>query len=132
VVVEMPLDNGAARSRREAQALRRDAARAQLDAEARTVASEWATRRGQVQATRVELEQLHRELAAREALLTAERENHSVGRSRLRQLIEAQDRVDEGRLRMADAQLRARLADISYQTVAGTLLEAFEVRVASR
>ena len=132
VVLEMPLDNGAARSRREAQGLRRDAARAQLDAEARLAASEWVTRRGQVQASRVELEQLHRELVAREALLAAERENHALGRSRLRQLIEAQDRVDDGRLRLAEAQARARLSDIAYLTIEGRLLEAFDVQVAAR
>lgn len=129
VVLEMPLDNGAARSRREAQRLRRDAARALLDAEARLAASEWTSRRGQVQASRVELEQLQRELAAREALLAAERENHALGRSRLRQLIEAQDRLDEGRLRMAEAQLRARLADIAYLTIGGALFEAYDVQV---
>jgi len=132
VVLEMPLDNGAARSRREAQGLRRDAARAQLEAAARLAVSEWATRRGQVQASRVELEQLHRELVAREALLAAERENHALGRSRLRQLVEAQDRVDDGRLRMAEAQMRARLADIAYLAVAGTLLETFDVQMATR
>jgi outer membrane protein len=131
VVLEMPLDNGAARSRREAQGLRRDAARAQLEAAAQLAASEWATRRAQVQASRVELEQLHRELVAREALLAAERENHAIGRSRLRQLVEAQDRVDDGRLRLAEAQLRARLADIAYLTVAGTLLDTFDVQLAT-
>jgi hypothetical protein len=82
-----------------------------------------------VQASRVELEQLQRELAAREALLAAERENHALGRSRLRQLIEAQDRLDEGRLRMAEAQLRARLADIAYLTIGGALFEAYDVQV---
>lgn len=129
VVLEMPLDNGAARSRREAQGLRRDAARAQLEAESRLATSEWTTRRGQVHASRVELEQLKRELAAREALLVAERENHATGRSRLRQLIEAQDRVDDGRMRMAEVQLRARLADIAYLTMAGELFELFDVRL---
>ena len=132
VALEMPLDNGAARSRREAQRLRRDAARALLDAEARLASSEWASRRGQVQASRVELEQLQREFVAREALLAAERENHALGRSRLRQLMDAQDRLDEGRLRLAEAQLRARLADIAYLTIDGALFEALDVQVTPR
>ena len=132
VVLEKPLDNGAARSRREAQGLRRDAARAQLDAETRLALGEWETRRGQVQASRVELEQLQRELVARESLLAAERENHALGRSRLRLLIEAQDRVDDGRLRLAEAQARARLAEIAYLTIDGRLFEVFDVKVVPR
>ena len=132
VLLEMPLANDAARSRREAQMLRRDAARAQADGEARLMASEWVTRQGQVQASRSELEQLQRELAAREALLAAEKENHALGRSRLRQLIEAQDRVEDGRLRLADAELRARLSDLAFMTIAGSLLEDFGVRLALR
>jgi hypothetical protein len=85
-----------------------------------------------VQASRSELEQLQRELAAREALLAAEKENHALGRSRMRQLIEAQDRVEDGRLRLADAELRARLSDLAFMTIAGSLLEDFGVRLALR
>ena len=46
--------------------------------------------------------------------------------------MEAQDRLDEGRLRLAEAQLRARLADIAYLTIDGALFEAFDVQVTPR
>jgi outer membrane protein TolC len=132
LLLEMPLDNGAARSRKEAQWLRRDAARVQVEGEARLAADEWAVRQAQVLASRVEIEQLNLELEVRQALLAAEQENHRMGRSRLRVLIEAQDRLDEGQLRLLDARLRARLAELAYLTIDGGLLKAFDVEFATR
>lgn len=132
LLLEMPLDNGAARSRREAQWLRRDAARVQLEGEGRQAADEWAVRHAQALASRVEIEQLSRELEVRQALLAAEQDNHRMGRSRLRLLIEAQDRLDDGRLRLADAQLRARLAEIAFMTIEGSLFKTFDVELTLR
>lgn len=130
VALEMPLDNGAARARREGQGLRRDAARMQLEAETRTARNEWSARDGQWRASIDELALLRREVQAREALLAAEQDNYRAGRSRLRQLVEAQDRLDESRLRQLDAVVRARVAEISLKAAAGELFGFFGLRVA--
>jgi outer membrane protein len=129
IALEMPLDNGAARARREGQGLRRDAARLQLDAEARTAHNEWSVREGQWRASIDELGLLRRELQAREALLAAEQDNYRAGRSRLRQLVEAQDRLDESRLRQLDAVVRARVAEISLRAAAGEVFSFFGLRL---
>lgn len=130
VTLEMPLDNGAARSRRQAQALRVASARASLQAEALTAGNEWMTRRGQLQSALLERRQREREVLGREALVQAERESYELGRSRLRSLIEAQDRLADSRLRLLESQLRAELALLGLQAVAGDLLGRFDVRVA--
>lgn len=130
IALEMPLDNGAARARREGQGLRRDAARLQLDAEARTAHNEWSVREGQWRASIDELGLMRRELQAREALLAAEQDNYRAGRSRLRQLVEAQDRLDESRLRQLDAVVRSRVADVSLRAAAGELFPFFGLRQA--
>ena len=130
VALEMPLDNGAARSRRQAQALRVEAARASLQAEALTVGNEWVTRRGQLQAALQERRQREREVDGRQALVQAERESYELGRSRLRSLIEAQDRLADGRLRLLESQLRVELALLGLQAIGGELLQRFDVTVA--
>lgn len=129
VVFEMPLGNGAARSRAEAQALKRDAARLQMDNEARTVGNEWAARRAQRDAVKRELALLRREQAQREALLQAERSNHAMGRSRLRQLLETEDRLIELRVRQLDVEVRLQLAELSLQALTGELFQRFGVRI---
>jgi outer membrane protein TolC len=130
LALEMPLDNGAARSRRQAQALRVEAARASLQAEALTVGNEWVTRRGQLQAALQERRQREREVDGRQALVQAERESYELGRSRLRSLIEAQDRLADSRLRLLESQVRVELALLGLQAVGGDLLERFDVTVA--
>jgi outer membrane protein TolC len=129
LALEMPIGNGAARSRREAQALRRDAAKLQADAEARTAYNEWAARRGQWAASLNELTLLGREVQGRQALLAAERENYQSGRSRLRVLIEAQDRLDDSRLRQMDAAVRARVAEIALRASSGELFGFFGLKL---
>jgi outer membrane protein TolC len=128
---ERPLDNGAARARREGQALRRDAARLQAQAEASNAYNEWASRRGQWVAGVEEVALLKQEVMARQALLSAERENYAAGRTRLRGLIEAQDRLDEGRLRQMDAAVRARVAEIALRAASGDLLVFFGLKLAN-
>ena len=130
VLLEMPIDNGAARARREGQGLRRDAARLQADAEAKNAYNEWASRRGQWTASLEEVVLLKNEVQARQALLAAERENYAAGRTRLRGLIEAQDRLDEGRLRQMDAAVRARVAEIALRASSGELFSFFGLKIA--
>jgi outer membrane protein TolC len=128
-ILEMPLDNGEARARRQAQALRVQAAGMQLKSESVTLGNEWATRRSQWVAVLDERQQLQRELAGREILLQAERESYEFGRIRLRSLIEAQDRLTDSRLRLLEAGVRLDLAVLALQAVAGDLLVRFNVRV---
>ncbi len=130
VSVEFPLDNGAARSRRQAQTLRLHAARLQLQAEGVTLSNEWDNRRGQLLAALDERRQLQREVEGRMRLLEAERENYQIGRVRLRMLLEAQDRLAETRIRLIDAGVREQLALLALQAVAGDLLDRFDVNTA--
>jgi outer membrane protein TolC len=130
LLLEMPIDNGAARARREGQGLRRDAARLQADAEAKNAYNEWASRRGQWTASLEEVALLKNEVQARQALLAAERENYAAGRTRLRGLIEAQDRLDEGRLRQMDAAVRARVSEIALRASSGELFSFFGLKIA--
>jgi outer membrane protein TolC len=129
VLLEMPIDNGAARARREGQGLRRDAARLQADAEAKNAYNEWASRRGQWTASLEEVALLKNEVQARQALLAAERENYQSGRSRLRLLIEAQDRLDDSRLRQMDAAVRARVAEIALRAASGEMFGFFGLKL---
>ena len=130
VALEVPLDNGAARGKRQAQALRVEAARLQLQSESVNLDNEWAIRRGQLLAALGERKQLQREVEGREALMRAERENYDLGRGRLRSLIEAQDRLGDSRLRLLDAEVRAELAILGLQAASGELLDLFDVRTA--
>jgi outer membrane protein TolC len=129
VALEMPIDNGAARARREGQGLRRDAARLQTEAEAHAAHNEWAARRGQWVASLGELALLEHELKVRQAMLAAEQENYQAGRSRLRQLVEAQDRLDDARLRQLDAVARARVAEIALRAASGELFSHFGLKL---
>lgn len=131
LLLEMPINNGAARARREAQGLRRDAARLQAEAEAKNAYNEWASRRGQWTAGLEEVGLLRQEVQARQSLLAAERENYAAGRTRLRGLIEAQDRLDEGRLRQMDAVVRARVAEIALRAASGELFSFFRLKIAN-
>jgi outer membrane protein TolC len=62
--------------------------------------------------------------------LAAERENYAAGRTRLRGLIEAQDRLDEGRLRQMDAAVRARVSEIALRASSGELFSFFGLKIA--
>lgn len=129
LVFEMPIGNQGARSRREAQSLKRDAARLLMQSEAQTLGNEWAARTGQRDAARRETVLLRQETVHREALWQAERANHTLGRSRLRQLIEAEDRLNDSRSRLIDAQVREMLAELALQALTGELFTQFGVRV---
>lgn len=128
--LDAPIDNGAARARREGQALRRDAARLQVQSEAEKAYYEWASRRGQWTANLHEVALLKQEVLARQTLLAVERENYAAGRTRLRGLIEAQDRLDEVRLRQMDAAVRARVAEIALRAASGELFSFFGLKLA--
>jgi len=127
--VEVPLGNGGPRSRREAQQLKRDAARLLMESEARSVGNEWATRTAQRDTSLRELALLRQEVASRDALWQAERSNHALGRARLRQLLEAEDRLNDARSRLIEAEVRAQLADLSLQALTGELFTRFGVRL---
>ncbi|MEY8875579.1 MAG: TolC family protein, partial [Leptothrix sp. (in: b-proteobacteria)] len=129
IVLERAIGNDGPRAKRDAQAARTEAARLQADTEARVARNEWAVRASQLAAVRREVRQVRLEVASRQALLGAEREQYQLGRSRLRQLMEAQDRVDDARLRQLDAEVRERLAWISLQAISGDLFDHYGVKI---
>ncbi len=129
IVLERPIGNDAARARRDAQTARADAARLQADNEARVARNEWAVRASQLAAVRREVRQVRLEVASRQALLRAEREQYQLGRSRLRQLMEVQDRLDDAQLRQLDAEVRERLAWIALQAISGDLFDHYGVKI---
>lgn len=127
--MEMPIGNTAPRSRREAQQLKRDAARLLMESEARALGNEWSTRTAQRDTSLRELALLRQEVDSRDALWQAERSNHALGRSRLRQLLEAEDRLNDARSRLIEAEVRAQLAELSLQALTGELFTRFGVRL---
>lgn len=127
--MEMPIGNTPPRSRHEAQELKRDAARLLMEAEARALGNEWATRTAQRDSGRRELALMRHEVQQREALWRAERLNHESGRSRLRQLLEAEDRLTEVRSRLIEAEVRAQLSELALQALNGELFARFAIRI---
>jgi len=129
LALEMPLDSGGLRARREAQQIKTQAAGLQVDAEANTAGSEWLLRLSQLEAVRREYAQLKQELELRQAQLQAERSNYEGGRGRLRGLIEVEDRVEDCRLRLLDATVRVRVAEMSVQVLTGDLFDSLGIAV---
>ena len=127
--VEMPIGNTASRSRGEAQQLKRNAARVLMESEARTLGNEWATRTAQRDTSQRELALLRQEVASRDALWQAEHSNHALGRVRLRTLLEAEDRLNDARSRLIEAEVRTQLAELSLQALTGDLFTRFGVRL---
>ena len=125
----MPIGNTAPRSRGEAQQLKRDAARLLMESEARTLGNEWSTRTAQRDTSQRELALLRQEVVSRDALWQAERSNHALGRVRLRTLLEAEDRLNDARSRLIEADVRAQLAELSLQALTGDLFTRFGVRL---
>lgn len=129
VSFEMPLDNRMASSRVQAQRLRRDAAATQLQSEGTMLGNEWVTRLAQLRAARDEVALLQREVTLREGLVAAERMTHERGRARLADLLDSEARLEDGRVRLLDAVVRAQLAQLSVQAVTGELFARFGVEV---
>lgn len=127
--VEMPIGNTGPRSRGEAQQLKRDAARVLMESEARSLGNEWSTRTAQRDTSLRELVLLRQEVASRDGLWQAERSNHALGRVRLRTLLEAEDRLNDARSRLIEAEVRAQLADLALQALTGELFTRFGVRL---
>ena len=127
--LEMPLSDVGVRSKREAQQLKLDAVRRQMQSEAHMAENEWVTRIAQLQASRSELRQLRQEVSNRTLLLQAELANYERGRSRLRLLIEAQDLFNDSQQRLLEGEIRYQIAAMTVQVLGGTLLESFGARV---
>ena len=126
---EMPLGNQGARSKRAAQSLKRDAARLQMEAEAHQVSNEWSTRASQARSSWREMDLLRQEVTSREAIFSAERSSYELGRVRLRQLLETEDRLDESRLRLLEAHVRAQISELSLQALSGQMFQSFGLRL---
>lgn len=126
---EMPIGNHGPQSRRSAQTLKTEAARKQLEAEAASAGTEWAIRVGQLSVAQRERQQLQHDVQIRQALLQAERANYEQGRSRLRALIETDDRVQESRLRLIEGEVRLRVAEVSVQALMGDLFDTLGIDV---
>jgi len=75
------------------------------------------------------LQQLEREVALRQSLVQAERANYELGRSRLRALIESQDRLADSQLRLLDGQVRTQVAEVSLRALSGELFASLGVQV---
>lgn len=129
---EMPLGNRAASSRLEAQRLRRDSARLAMESEANMAGNEWSTRLSQQDTAQRTLALARADVVAREGLVAAERLGHERGRVRLAQLLEAESRLEDARVRRLDAMMQAQLALLSTQALDGRLLRRFDVDLATR
>jgi outer membrane protein TolC len=129
--LDIPLGNQRARSREDAQMTKLQAARLQLEAEAKLLGNEWLVRADQVEALWAEAQSLEQDTESLSRLVEAERLSFQHGRARARDVILIQDRLDEARVRALDGWIKAELADVALQVVDGRLLQTFGISVAS-
>ena len=127
LTLDVALGNQRAQSRQQAQALKLQAARSQLEAETQLLGNEWLVRADQLEALWREVQALRTDVADLQTLVQAERLSFEHGRARARDVIVVQDRLDDARLRALEGQVKAELADVSLQAVDGRLLAAFNV-----
>jgi len=127
LTLDVALGNQRAQSRQQAQALKLQAARSQLEAETQLLGNEWLVRADQLDALWQEARALDADVGDLHTLVQAERLSFERGRARARDVIVVQDRLDDARLRALDAQVKAELAEVALQAVDGRLLAAFDV-----
>jgi outer membrane protein TolC len=127
LTLDVALGNQRAQSRQQAQALKLQAARSQLEAETQLLGNEWLVRADQLDALWQEARALQADVGDLYTLVQAERLSFEHGRARARDVIVVQDRLDDARLRALDAQVKAELAEVALQAVDGRLLAAFDV-----
>jgi outer membrane protein len=127
--LEVPLGNTGASSKRQAQWLKSEAARVQTESEANTASNEWIIRVGQLNVARRECSQLQQDVQMRQSLLQSERLNYEQGHSRIRALIEAEDRLQDSMLRLLDGESRLRTAEVAVRALMGGFFASLGVTV---
>lgn len=126
---EMPVGNRRARERLSAQELRAHQAALETGALRNSLGHDLATRWNQFRSAHREVQELEEDVRLREQLLAAERSEYELGRSRLSEVFEREDELNESRQRLLDSATRLELARLALLLADGSLLELFGVNV---
>lgn len=118
-----------AKAQQRAQLLRLQQAELEVKSVRQALSSDLVNRVLQRDAVQHELLQLQADLAARRALLAADRAQYDTGSAPLNRLLRREADVLDGELRVADGQARLALAEVALQLADGTLLAAHRVEL---
>ena len=125
----MPVTNRQARRRVDAQRLRLQQAELEVGAVRNALSHDIRTRERQLDAALQEMLQLQEDVELREQLLQAERSAYGLGRSRLTDVLDREDQLNESRQRLVDALTRVELARLALRIADGSLLDVYDVQV---
>ena len=126
---EMPVTNRQAQRRVDAQRLRLQQAELEVNAVRNALSHDIRTREQQLDAALEEMAQLQEDVELREQLLAAERSAYGLGRSRLTDVLDREDQLNESRQRLIDALTRVELARLALRIADGSLLEVYDVQI---
>lgn len=128
--LELPLrGNRRADGQFQAQTSRVAQADLELDAVRAALFNEIWNRRQQLEGALEEVRQLRRDLALRLELLEAERTQMSLGFSRLAQVIERENAVQDSRARLLESKARVEQARVALRLASGELLPGLGVEL---
>jgi outer membrane protein TolC len=125
---EMPLGgSGRASHQAAAQAVRVMQSELELEAIRTSLANDLAQRRDELEASLRVVDQMQQDLALKQKLLDGERERYSLGFGQLGQWLQRENEVVESRQRLAEAVMRAQLAQVAWQFAQGSLLDQYDI-----
>lgn len=124
---EMPIGNGEAAGQYDAQAVRVSQGELELDAIRTSLGNDLAQRREELAATLRLVEQMQRDLEARQQLVDSERERYQLGVGQLSKWLEREDELLEARQRLAEATMRAQMARVAWSFAQGSLLDEYDI-----
>lgn len=128
---EMPIGNRQGRERYAAQEVRAHQSALEIGALRNSLGHDLQTRWNQFQSAHQEVRELAEDARLREQLLEAEQAQYRLGRSRLSQVFDREDELNESRQRLLDSATRLELARLALYLADGSLLELFGVAVES-
>jgi outer membrane protein TolC len=125
---EMPLGgNGKAGGQYAAQAARVQQSELELEAIRTSLANDLAQRRDELAASLQLVQQMRQDLQLRQQVLDAERERYNLGVGLLSQWLQRENELYEARQRMAEAMMRAQLAQVAWEFAQGSLLDQYDI-----
>lgn len=125
---EMPLGgNGRAGGQYAAQAARVQQSELELEAIRTSLANDLAQRREELASSLRLAGQMQQDLVLRQQVLDAERERYTLGVGQLSQWLVRENELYESKQRLAEAVMRAQLAQVAWQFAQGGLLDLYDI-----
>lgn len=101
----------------------------EMDAVRGALANDLMNRQAQYAGARAEIEEIRRDVALRAQLLDAEKVQMSLGLSRLAQVIERENALNDSRARLLDSQTRLEQARVALRLTDGSLLRRHAIEL---